>query len=449
MEKAVRILSAVLVTASLGGCGPFTKLPNIGGGNLLGTLPSTPPSLELRGFLPTQEGFVGTYHGTAEYGHQEELVALDEAAGEARYLVRGEVYDASGGEAPGDHSLKLRYTVRGDVLSRTLLGAQRLMDNRFPELELLKAPLNLQTQWTQTVRDQQGAEVTLDCRVTADTTVDGRRTVTVRYQARGGPYFEERTFRQGAGVVSLTMPFISGRDRFEIGYALADEFSGLRGKLELEAYLPPLGKLLRYHGLAEYAHEGTLHKVSANDVGAVYEFRGELTDGTALGGNIAVRYLVDYAAGTVTEQVVSNSRTGRKEVNSLLHDPIILKLPLTAGQSWTQTVTVKGQARTMTATVITTGVSPLSHFSPVRPLDRWKPYVTVRYVVEGVSGFFEHTYVEERTFQQGVGMTGFQSLMPGAISMSAAERQDPWKVNEIMLLHTFGYGLAKYEVFGD
>ena len=69
------------------------------------------------------------------------------------------------------------------------------------------------------------------------------------------------------------------------------------------------------------------------------------------------------------------------------------------------------------------------------------PVIRVRYEVPGVTGYFRDTYLEERVFQAGRGMTGFSNLIPGDIGLSGKDLENEQLVEEALRQHMFGYGL--------
>lgn len=381
--------------------------------------------------LPANQGYRWVYSGFAEYGHSMELVQSPVTAdGKTVYTVTGKVDDMSGGEAPGPFDFQLTYTIAKGQLSRSLSAGSKLMDNRFPELVLVQAPLTKGNSWTQQVQDKSGQSVKLSCTIKDVTTEHDQQLYRVRYEDAASGYWEERVFAAGGGMVSVELPF----EQSSIGYWLYDAASGYAAERQLKALLPPQELQLRYFGLAEYGHVGKLALVSHNATGAVAEFTADFEDGSGLPGEFKVQYLLDYASGQVTEKVISNSRTGQAQVNSQMHDPIILKLPLEVGNSWDQTVTVGGSQHTMHAQIVETTNAWFG-----RQLD--DPVIRVRYTVPGVTGYFRDTYLEERLFLEGWGMIGFSNLLPGDIGLTGDQLQNEQLVQEAIIQHMFGYSL--------
>lgn len=362
-----------------------------------------------------------------------ELDQVTTNGGQTTYRVSGLVDDVSGGEAPGSFEFALTYQIERGRLVQTLSSDSRLLDNRFPTLELMRAPLQRGSRWTQMVADQDGQQVELQSTIVEVSDDNGSALYRIRYEDTDSEYWEERVIRQGAGVVSVELLYEDIED-FTLGYALYDRASGYQEERQLNSLLPAYDQLMRFFGLAEYGHTGTLHLVSQSAGQKVVEFVGAFEDGSGIPGVFTVQYTLDYASGTITEQVISNSRSGKPEVNSLLHDPVVLKLPLEQGTKWEQTVAIEGQERTMRAEIIEIGQS---YFG--RQQDQ--PVIRVKYQVAGVQGYFRDTYLEERIFQPGRGMVGFSKLMPGDIELTEEQLQDEQLVQETLTQFMFGYSM--------
>lgn len=387
----------------------------------------------LRALLPERTGYRWVYSGTAEYGHSMEIAQIASNGDGSIYQVNGLVDDPSGGEAPGPFEFSLVYEIEQGRLTQTLSSGSRVLDNRFPQLELLRAPLQQGATWAQTVKDKDGNRAKLQCSIVEVADDNGRAVYRVRYQDTGSDYWEERVIRQGAGVVAVELLYQDAED-FTLGYALYDQLSGYDEQRQLNSLLPPYDQLMRYFGLAEYGHSGALHPVSETPERRVVEFVGAFEDGSGIPGAFTVQYTLDYLAGTVTEQVQSNSRSGKAEVNSLMHDPVVLKLPLTEGNKWEQVVRIGGEERTMQAEIVEVTNSYYG-----QPQER--PVIRVKYQVAGVAGYFRDTYLEERAFQADRGMIGFSRLLPGDIGLTDEQLQNEQLVEETLQQFMFGYSM--------
>lgn len=394
------------------------------------------PSGELMKLLPGRSGFRWVYSGFAEYGHTMVLESVIPGDTSVRYEIRGNVDDPSGGEARGDFSLKAEYEVTGNSLIMRK-ASEKMMDN-FAELELVRLPLNEGTRWEQQARHNNGEEYRLDCTIQEVKNRAEDKIYTVLYKDKDSDFYEKRRIQENWGVISFETVWESSEGPVIMGYDLYREASGYPEKTSLNAFLPPLDKQLRYFGLAEYAHEGQLVKVRENQEEAVYQFNGTFRDGSGLPGQFKVQYHFDYSKGTVQEKVIENTRSEKDEVNSKIHHPIILKLPLESGNTWQQEITFEGVKKIMSATIVSIAYEGPTYYSQMKS---GPPVVTVRYVVEDVPGYFQNMYVEERRFQPGRGMVAFSQLMEGDLNIK--DINDEYQVQQAIINNMFGYSLAR------
>ena len=433
MKKYCRTIVLVVILALIivlsAGCQTKPAQPN-GQGNQAG-------NEEIKKLLPKQAGYHWVYSGFAEYGHIMDLKSIVVGDAETVYTVTGEVGDASGGEAQGDFSFSIDYVVKnGGLFMRQ--KAPRMMDN-FTELELIRAPLQAQSKWEQkAINKKDNKEYQLACTILEVKNEPDGKVYVIEYKDKNSNFFERRWIKENIGIINFETVWNSAEGPVEMGYALYSEASGIPQKTTLTSYLPPLQQRLRYFGLAEYAHVGQLSKNSENEEQAIYQFNGSFQDGSGIPGEFKVQYIFDYQTGTVTEKVIENTRDKMNEVNSKIHDPVILKLPLDTGNTWQQEVTFAGEKKTMTATIVSIGYEGRTFYGQEQS---GQPVMTVRYLVEGVPGYFQNTYVEERRFQKGWGMIGFANLMKGDLGITS--KDDQYKIEEAIVNGMFGYSIAK------
>lgn len=176
------------------------------------------PDLSLQCLLPSEQGYRWNYWGFAEYGHWVQLEDMLADQNMILYRVSGMVEDMSGGEAPGDFSIDLKYIVSDSVLS-ILQPFNLAMDSDFEQMDLVRLPLVQGNSWNQTVMDRDGNEVNLACEI-EDIQEGPPRLITVRYRDIGGSFYQLRVFEEGVGVVSFEKPFSCPDGTFEIGYTL-------------------------------------------------------------------------------------------------------------------------------------------------------------------------------------------------------------------------------------
>jgi hypothetical protein len=370
---------------------------------------------ELKSLLPRRENYRWIYSGFAEYGHQMDLINIIDLNDSIIYSIKGSVFDVSDGEAKGAFGLEIIYTIEdGKLIQRK--SEEKMMDSIFDELILIKSPLREGTEWNQKVKDKTGRQYRLRCYIDSIEEDNGVKTYSVVYDDLNSDYYERREIQEGIGIVNFERLHQQNGESFTIGYSLYRAASGYGNYLEIKKYLPPLNKRLIYHGLAEYGHSGIFRKISENQDEAKYVFLGDFEDGSGLGGNFKVSYVINYQDGTVIEQVTENTRTNERRVNSILKDLIILKLPIETGNRWTQSVEIDGRNYRMEGKIISISYENQPYY-PIEKINMNNPVVKVRYVVKGIEGYFNNTYIEERKFQIGKGMIAFSKLMKGELPL--------------------------------
>lgn len=390
---------------------------------------ASPDNSALTALLPAAAGFKWQYFGFAEYAMSMSLKSIDRTAGSAVYSAEGSVADMSGGAGKGDFSVKVVYTVSSGALRQKLQGVKAL-DSVYPELDLIRLPLQKGTAWKQDAAGSDGKKTALNCTITDVKAAGGRKVYSVTYKDASSDYVETREITEGLGVTSFSRLYKYDGGSDMIGYTLSssDASSPAAG---YKAWLPKLGVRYAVFGLAEYGHKGSLKMLSGDSGEDVYEYDGVYADGRGTEEKFVIRYHVDLARGTVTEQVISNGR-GDAEVNSKLHNLVILKFPLSKGEQWSHQATLNGKKVTVRAVVA--------------DYDAAKGIVKVKYTASGAAGYYKNTYIETRTFEKGYGMTAFGNLMPGSIGISSTDAKDAKKLADALNQHMFGYSLNKTPV---
>ncbi len=381
---------------------------------------------EVARLLPARPDYQWSYHGFAEYGHRMVLQNISKQDDAIAYHIKGEVDDMSGGEAKQDLSFSVTYTVKPGVLIQNKMG-RAMMDTSFKDLELIRTPLRKGNSWLQETTNEDGTTVTLKTTITDVKEENGQKIYTVVYKDTQSEYYEKREIKEGVGVLSYEKLYMDPNGNFTIGYYIYYPGTGYRNKLDINAYLPKLNAQLRYFGLAEYGHVGVLKELSSTSDDAIYEFQGKYQDGSGIDDEFTVRYYIDYVKGTVTEKVISSTRFSPPEVNSKLHNLVILKTPFKQGTTWSHNTKINGKEYKVTA--------------KIKEYDPATGRMKVTYTVKGIPGYFQNTYIEERIFERGRGMVGFSNLMPGDIPISETDAKDSKKLEEALINHMFGYSL--------
>lgn len=450
MKKMFYIATALALSISITGCSPTaqnntnpqgTKMIAQGAGSA-----NLSTNQQMTKLLPYRENFQWLYQGFAEYGHKMQLKYIEKTPSEIRYSVDGEVADMSGGEAKGNFKLKITYIISNGTITQ-YKTEEKMLDSKFDNIQLAKGPLVKNTAWVQQTFDRKGKAYTLDCKITDIVSEKGQNIYTVYYKDKKSAYYEKRKIKEGIGVIWFEKLFETGEGSFPVTYSLNLTGTGYLDKISMNSYLPPLGKTLRYFGLAEYAHTGTMKMISSSSESAVYQFNGSYADGSGIPGTFKVQYLFDYLRGTVTEKVIENTRQKVKLVNSKMQNPIILKFPIQTGNTWYSNITINGKQNQMEAKIVDISFKGKTYYSPyITGHDKLNPVATVRYVVRNVPGYYKNIYIEERKFQIGRGMIGFGNLMQGNLPISAKDMENPYKLEEAFINHMFGYSLAVNEI---
>lgn len=427
--QAVLLICLLLLVLPAGGCREAGKAK---------VADPVSSDTEILGLLPDRTGYRWVYNGFAEYGHNIELKSISSSQDETTYHMVGLVDDASGGEAGGDFSLSLDYVIKKGVLYQRG-GSPKMMDN-FTEIELIRAPLKVDAKWEQKKKHRDGKEYDLQCSITEIQVEEGKKVYTVLYQDKNSDFYEKRRIKEKTGVISFETVWKSNQENIVMGYELYEQVSGYAEQIALTAFLPPLDEQLVYYGMAEYSHTGQLVKISDNDQETVYQFNGSFQDGSGIPGDFKIQYIIDKAKGAIQEKVIENTRANINEVNSKLHNPVILKLPLEVGNTWEQEVVFLGQKRNMRARIVSMYYEGRTFYSQMR---NNQPVLTVQYMVEGIPEYFQNTYFEERRFQKGMGMIGFSQIMKGDLGLTA--QADEYQIEEAIINNSFGYGLNRIQ----
>lgn len=157
---------------------------------------------KLTELLPEKKGYKWKYDGARDYGHEMELTSIDDSEENVMYHVEGNVEDLSGGESKKDPSIDVTYTVEKDELIQQV-DSDMVMDNNFPEIELIREPLSEGEKWTQTQEDAEGEEITLESTIDSIEKDGEQKVYTVTYEDSDSEYYEKRKIKEGVGVIAF------------------------------------------------------------------------------------------------------------------------------------------------------------------------------------------------------------------------------------------------------
>lgn len=374
---------------------------------------------DLFALVPEERGFTWIYDGSLQSGHEMTLQTVTEENGAKKYAITGTVRSPES-EADLDLRIQIIYTVDGSVWVQEK-SAISMLESEFDRLEILRAPLGVGESWEQTAENQRGARQTLTCTLESVLTSGESTVYTVRYEDSSAGYFERREITSGLGITAFERtPPDEEETSSPVGYWLVS--GGAPGTAATIAdWLPPLGQTLRFSGSSGYGYQGVLVMEQENSREIVYRFDG--TDG-GTGCEFVVRYYYDKDRGTLTEKAVRNERTGEAQVNSVLHNVVLLRFPLGEGASWTHDTMIGGERYSLTARIV--------------GYDAEEGRVNVRYTAEGVPGYPDGVYIEERAFRVGHGMVSFRQLLTGDIAPESP-LLDPVQAEEAISGRMFGY----------
>lgn len=374
--------------------------------------------------LPERSGYVWTHNGTAEYTHFLKLDSIISHDSNINYKVSGHVEDVSSGESENNLGISLEYKVKPNVIIQTKQEEQ-MLDSDFDEIEIIRGPLIENNTWTQQVIDKDGNQRTLTCTIDEIQDDNGLKIYLVSYNEQGTDYYEKREIKQGVGTIAFEKSMLTDDGPFPIGYFLNYSYTGYEINIQVKNYFPPFEKELNYYGLAEYGHNGSASLQSISSTDAIISFDGIYNDGSGVEDEFTVKYFINFITGTITEQVISNTRNDIPEVNSKLHNIVVLKFPLENGNTWSHQTTINGEDKTVIAKIVEL---------------KQDGTVTVEYKVEDIDDYINNTYIERRTFSPTQGMTHFANSIKGLLVPDSIA-DDPAKLKEFIENNMFGYYL--------
>lgn len=179
---------------------------------------------ELLKLLPT-EGFQWAYIGPSEYYHEMTLDTIISDASEATYHVTGEVEDVSEGEVTKNYDIDLYYQVNSNSIVQ-IKTAEMMLDSEYDQITLIKTPLELETSWTEEVKDNNGKKQTIEAEIIEITENDEGTIYKVIYKNKRTGYSESRKIMEGLGVIAFTKAVEIAGDKHQYGYGLYGKNSG-------------------------------------------------------------------------------------------------------------------------------------------------------------------------------------------------------------------------------
>lgn len=160
--------------------------------------------------------------------------------------------------------------------------------------------------------------------------------------------------------------------------------------LSLQRLLPSeAGYTWHYFGFAEYVFSMQLEQVCADDASIVYAVSGMVEDMSDGESSLDFSIDLDYV---VSDSALSVVQTSEVSMDNDFSEMVLVRLPLTVGNTWTQTVTnLDGEDVELVCEI-----EEMEQGPPMR--------VTVRY--RDAAG----PYYQLRVFEEGVGVVTFEKL---------------------------------------
>lgn len=176
---------------------------------------------------------------------------------------------------------------------------------------------------------------------------------------------------------------------------------------ELKDIFPSQDKTsIYFDGIAEYGHVSTLKESKESNDGYTIKYSGIVLDGL---GDDDKTFQASYQItdSEITETIILNDRLRpetTKTLNSIIPNKKILKLPLTAANTWDYRVVLENEdeARQVTTTILSVEYFPQYEVK----------VITTFSVIEDIEGYSGNQYWEKRTYATGYGLIAFENSLP-------------------------------------
>ncbi len=202
----------------------------------------------------------------------------------------------------------------------------------------------------------------------------------------------------------------------------------------LDVFPKTLNLQQQFHGYAEYGHIQLLTDIENKESIFSIIFEGQMADGMGQYEGRVFDLVYEVTKDSVIERIENQDPYKRLEdenlLNSIIPQRTILKLPLQVGTTWDESFNFEGKEYVATTTLTKVEVNEAGNTE----------YVTET-IVPSIEGYFEETYKEVRTFEQGRGMINFSNLLSKeAVGVDYPEDE------ETEDLYIFGYSLTDESV---
>lgn len=167
-----------------------------------------------------------------------------------------------------------------------------------------------------------------------------------------------------------------------------------------------------YHGYSEFGYSLKFEKVEEKDGKMNLIYNGYMIDGEGDDPNDRnfkmVYELSDDGAVCKVEKLKEfGTYDSLHLMNSVVEDQMVLKLPLETGNKWEEEFIFQGKTYTAHSEVVN-----------VYKSDSGNICYTVQTKVDNIEGFLDNSYSEERTYEEGKGLTKFENKLPLSVFSS-------------------------------
>ncbi|MCT4634191.1 MAG: hypothetical protein N4A76_15890 [Firmicutes bacterium] len=176
----------------------------------------------LAALLP-QEGYLAVYSGTAESGRVQKINSVEVNGDKTVYSIKGYRDDMSGTASVDQLTVEYNYLLDANSIKQELVKGGDV-DLNVKNLTILKMPLEVGNQWSETVESSDGKMVEVQSSIKSIDENEGAIQYTVETKLMDSGDIETRVFEEGSGVVNYSRLY--AENEFEFFFFLYKEASG-------------------------------------------------------------------------------------------------------------------------------------------------------------------------------------------------------------------------------
>lgn len=400
---------------------------------------------DLANIFSQQKGYTAIYSGLLDYGHVTTVNRTDLLNGVLTIDLEGYMEDGMGryDEEGNERKFLIEYEVTKDMVKEKYYSKETNQSSISNELILFKAPLVEGNSWEQTFI-YKGEQYVGTTTITKVSVIEGDTGEVKRYKTNtiiGGiegfkdnRYIETREYEEGKGLIKLTRSLEGYKENgkmeyfpFDFGYELVDlnkEDNDTESKEEttdtnVEATINDFFytnriKELHYSGILDYGYVIKFLERKSSGTKMIYNYKGEMADGMGPVGpdgedrTFNVKYTFD---GKKLKEEILNNEDGSNVLNSIIPNKIVLQEPIEVGNEWQETFRYNNVEYIANSKI--TAVSEVNEDAQV--------FVETK--VLGISDYKNETYIENRIFQEGIGLISFKNSIPSYVNEETGDTE--------------------------